>query len=207
MFRLHLGSTPHNLTEANIHELARKTEGYSGADISVIVRDSLMQPVRKVQSATHFKKVSGPTGSRLESQERGCWLSGCLGDCASWEPRLSAFRGRAVPAPQPPQCWLEGNHLKSGDARGQGAVTTTPATCASPVLMLVVGPAACLKARGIKWHTTQRKCMRAVDGCQGAADTAGSALRVGETPVTTADGNPYPSLIPSLGDRQQRLLS
>uniref|UniRef100_A0A8D1LD44 vesicle-fusing ATPase n=2 Tax=Sus scrofa TaxID=9823 RepID=A0A8D1LD44_PIG len=56
MFRLHLGSTPHNLTEANIHELARKTEGYSGADISIIVRDSLMQPVRKVQSATHFKK-------------------------------------------------------------------------------------------------------------------------------------------------------
>lgn len=59
MFRLHLGSTPHNLTDANIHELARKTEGYSGADISIIVRDSLMQPVRKVQSATHFKKVSG----------------------------------------------------------------------------------------------------------------------------------------------------
>uniref|UniRef100_A0A8D0SBN8 vesicle-fusing ATPase n=1 Tax=Sus scrofa TaxID=9823 RepID=A0A8D0SBN8_PIG len=61
MFRLHLGSTPHNLTEANIHELARKTEGYSGADISIIVRDSLMQPVRKVQSATHFKKVCGPS--------------------------------------------------------------------------------------------------------------------------------------------------
>ena len=67
MFRLHLGSTPHNLTEANIHELARKTEGYSGADISVIVRDSLMQPVRKVQSATHFNKVSRPTRSHLES--------------------------------------------------------------------------------------------------------------------------------------------
>lgn len=62
MFRLHLGSTPHNLTDANIHELARKTEGYSGADISIIVRDSLMQPVRKVQSATHFKKVSGRQG-------------------------------------------------------------------------------------------------------------------------------------------------
>lgn len=62
MFRLHLGSTPHNLTDANIHELARKTEGYSGADISIIVRDSLMQPVRKVQSATHFKKVSGSSG-------------------------------------------------------------------------------------------------------------------------------------------------
>lgn len=57
MFKLHLGNTPHNLTEADIHELARKTDGYSGADISIIVRDALMQPVRKVQSATHFKKV------------------------------------------------------------------------------------------------------------------------------------------------------
>lgn len=70
MFRLHLGSTPHNLTDANIHELARKTEGYSGADISIIVRDSLMQPVRKVQSATHFKKVSGSSGlGSVTSQE------------------------------------------------------------------------------------------------------------------------------------------
>lgn len=61
MFKLHLGNTPHSLTEANIHELARKTDGYSGADISIIVRDALMQPVRKVQSATHFKKVHGPS--------------------------------------------------------------------------------------------------------------------------------------------------
>lgn len=34
---------------------------YSGADISIVVRDALMQPVRKVQTATHFKKVSGPS--------------------------------------------------------------------------------------------------------------------------------------------------
>ncbi len=34
---------------------------YSGSDIAVIVRDALMQPVRKVLSATHFKPVSrGP---------------------------------------------------------------------------------------------------------------------------------------------------
>ena len=30
---------------------------YSGFDIAIIVRDALMQPVRKVLSATHFKKV------------------------------------------------------------------------------------------------------------------------------------------------------
>jgi vacuolar protein-sorting-associated protein 4 len=34
---------------------------YSGADISIVVRDALMQPVRKVQTATHFKKVRGPS--------------------------------------------------------------------------------------------------------------------------------------------------
>lgn len=58
MFKLHLGSTQNSLTEADFQELGRKTDGYSGADISIIVRDALMQPVRKVQSATHFKKVS-----------------------------------------------------------------------------------------------------------------------------------------------------
>ena len=30
---------------------------YSGSDIAVVVRDALMQPVRKVLSATHFKQV------------------------------------------------------------------------------------------------------------------------------------------------------
>ncbi|XP_048870013.1 vacuolar protein sorting-associated protein 4B-like [Brienomyrus brachyistius] len=59
MFKLHLGSTPNSLTEADFSALGQKTEGYSGADISIVVRDALMQPVRKVQSATHFKKVRG----------------------------------------------------------------------------------------------------------------------------------------------------
>ena len=37
--------------------LADKTDGYSGSDISIVVRDALMQPVRKVIGATHFKRV------------------------------------------------------------------------------------------------------------------------------------------------------
>uniref|UniRef100_A0A671YSR1 vesicle-fusing ATPase n=2 Tax=Sparus aurata TaxID=8175 RepID=A0A671YSR1_SPAAU len=61
MFKLHLGSTPNSLTESDFVTLGKKTDGYSGADISIIVRDALMQPVRKVQSATHFKKVRGPS--------------------------------------------------------------------------------------------------------------------------------------------------
>ncbi|KAF5898539.1 ankyrin repeat domain-containing protein 29 isoform X1 [Clarias magur] len=59
MFKLNLGTTPHSLTENDFITLGQKTEHYSGADISIIVRDALMQPIRKVQSATHFKKVRG----------------------------------------------------------------------------------------------------------------------------------------------------
>ncbi|KAL7058759.1 hypothetical protein AAHC03_013093 [Spirometra sp. Aus1] len=61
MFKLHLGTTPHSLTEADFRELGNRTQGYSGADICIVVRDALMAPIRKVQSATHFKKVSGPS--------------------------------------------------------------------------------------------------------------------------------------------------
>jgi vacuolar protein-sorting-associated protein 4 len=57
MFQLHVGDTPNELTQKDFRLLADKTEGYSGSDISIIVRDALMQPVRKVISATHFKRV------------------------------------------------------------------------------------------------------------------------------------------------------
>lgn len=59
MFKLHLGNTPHSITEEEFRELGKRTDGYSGADIQVVVRDALMQPVRKVQTATHFRRVSG----------------------------------------------------------------------------------------------------------------------------------------------------
>lgn len=61
MFKLNLGDTPHSLSDDDFRLLGSKTEGYSGADISIVVRDALMQPVRKVQTATHFKYVRGPS--------------------------------------------------------------------------------------------------------------------------------------------------
>jgi len=61
IFKIHLGNTPTELTEPDFRTLASKTEGFSGADISIVVRDALMQPVRKVQTATHFKRVRGPS--------------------------------------------------------------------------------------------------------------------------------------------------
>ncbi|KAK9806723.1 hypothetical protein WJX72_000607 [[Myrmecia] bisecta] len=62
MFRVHLGDTPNVLTQADFDELARRTEGFSGSDVNVVVKDVLMEPVRKTQEATHFRSVKGPDG-------------------------------------------------------------------------------------------------------------------------------------------------
>jgi vacuolar protein-sorting-associated protein 4 len=60
MFQLHVGSTPCELTKNDYRTLAKKTEGYSGSDIAIVVRDALMQPIRKVIGATHFVAVDNP---------------------------------------------------------------------------------------------------------------------------------------------------
>ena len=60
MFKVHLGETPSDLTDADFNELASKTEGLSGSDIAVVVKDVLFQPVRRTQDATHFKPSKSP---------------------------------------------------------------------------------------------------------------------------------------------------
>lgn len=81
MFELNVGTTPCELSQKEYRQLADDTKGrvlaskaispssadvvrlvelprsYSGSDIAIVVRDALMQPVRKVLSATHFKEV------------------------------------------------------------------------------------------------------------------------------------------------------
>ncbi|KAJ9463821.1 Vacuolar protein sorting-associated protein 4 [Diplonema papillatum] len=60
MFKIHLGKTPHTLSDDNFEELARMSDLYSGSDINVLVRSAIMEPVRTLQLATHFKEVTGP---------------------------------------------------------------------------------------------------------------------------------------------------
>ena len=64
MFKIHLGDTSNNLTEEDFRELGRRTDGFSGSDVSLVVKDTLMQPVRKVQEATHFR-CAPPLPGRL----------------------------------------------------------------------------------------------------------------------------------------------
>lgn len=54
MFKLHLGDTPNNLTPQEFDALGQQTEGYSGSDIAVVVREALMEPLRKCQVAKQF---------------------------------------------------------------------------------------------------------------------------------------------------------
>lgn len=57
MLKLCLSKTPNSLTEAHIEQLTKDTEGYSGADISILVRDAAYQPVRLMQNTPWFSKT------------------------------------------------------------------------------------------------------------------------------------------------------
>ena len=57
LFESNIGDTPNDLADEDFDELARLTEGYSGSDISTVVKSALMEPIRKCQSARYFKRV------------------------------------------------------------------------------------------------------------------------------------------------------
>lgn len=58
MLQLGLGDTPHNLTAADFDHFADVTDGFSGSDIAVMVRQALMEPLRKCRQARYFRRTS-----------------------------------------------------------------------------------------------------------------------------------------------------
>jgi len=54
MVNLHLGDTPNNLVEEDFLNLGKATEGASGSDIEVMVKEALMEPLRRCQQARQF---------------------------------------------------------------------------------------------------------------------------------------------------------
>lgn len=59
LFQIHIGNTPTLLSPHDLGTLAQKTDGYSGGNIGIVVREALMMPLRKTLMACYFKKVSG----------------------------------------------------------------------------------------------------------------------------------------------------
>ncbi|PRP78981.1 hypothetical protein PROFUN_11446 [Planoprotostelium fungivorum] len=58
MFQIHLGTIPNTLAPDDFKQLAKSTDMYSGSDISIVVKDAIMQPIRTLQLATHFKPTA-----------------------------------------------------------------------------------------------------------------------------------------------------
>ncbi len=92
MFALNIGNMPNSLTPQDLKHLGEITERYSGADISTVVRDALMQPIRKVQTATHFKKVVAP--SRNDPSKMHTYFTPCSpGDPQAIEMNWTQIEG------------------------------------------------------------------------------------------------------------------
>lgn len=92
LFKLNIAKTNHSLTEEDIVLLAKRTDNYSGADISVLVRDAIYEPVRKFRSATHFKKVSGPSPT-----DKNLIVHDLLTPCSPGEPGAIEMSWEKVP--------------------------------------------------------------------------------------------------------------
>eukprot|EP00929_Paragymnodinium_shiwhaense_P113626 TRINITY_DN81908_c0_g1_i1.p1 TRINITY_DN81908_c0_g1~~TRINITY_DN81908_c0_g1_i1.p1 ORF type:complete len:479 (+),score=119.71 TRINITY_DN81908_c0_g1_i1:100-1437(+) len=64
MLRLNIGDTPSQINEEEMRQIARRADGFSGADMSILTRDALFEPVRRCQRAKTFQRVqkAGPDG-------------------------------------------------------------------------------------------------------------------------------------------------
>ena len=92
IFQLNVGDCPCHLKKKHYKKLARMTEGYSGADISVIVRDAMFQPIRKVQTATHFKTIRAPS-----PKDENVLMDDMLTPCSPGDPDAIPMTWMKVP--------------------------------------------------------------------------------------------------------------
>lgn len=103
MSLIHLGDTPHEMLSGDFDKLAEHTEGcvcdairrprhgmrgchravaatphrrsFSGSDISVLVREALMEPLRKCRQAKFFMPITTEDGRRMVSVRMALWAA------------------------------------------------------------------------------------------------------------------------------------
>jgi vacuolar protein-sorting-associated protein 4 len=86
MVKLHLGDTPNSLTEDDFDRLGEITDGASGSDIKVLVKEALMQPLRRCQQAKQFiidaEGLYHPFDPNSPNSQR---LKGQIKDMSLWD--------------------------------------------------------------------------------------------------------------------------
>ncbi|CAF1329520.1 unnamed protein product [Adineta steineri] len=96
MFKTHLGtSTFHTIRDNEWMQLAQKSEHYSGADIGVVCREALLRPIRRLGSATHFKRIPNPK----TDGPRELWLVCSPGDPNAVELTLDQMNSEELCEP------------------------------------------------------------------------------------------------------------
>ena len=101
LLRIHLGNAEHSLGESALNELSKQMGGLSGADVSVLVRDALLEPVRDLQRATHFRKAADGRWEACAPNVRGATKMGLM---QVRQPSPTHTRGLppSTPAPRGP---------------------------------------------------------------------------------------------------------
>lgn len=57
LLRLNLGTTPNQLVDDDFKYIASRVDGFSGADMAILVRDAIFEPVRRCRRAKTFNRV------------------------------------------------------------------------------------------------------------------------------------------------------
>jgi len=77
MLKRGMRDNPHELSDKDFEEFGHKTENFSGSDISILVRDAVYEPVRRLQLAKKFRKLNNGKYTPCREGEEGelkTWL-------------------------------------------------------------------------------------------------------------------------------------
>ena len=107
------GGAAVEMTEEDLGYLADHTEGFSGSDIKIVVKQALMEPIQQLMVATHFKQVTAPDID-------GNMCADMLVNCKPDEPGARPMRFADVPPPKLAEPPLTSEHFVAviHDARG-----------------------------------------------------------------------------------------